>query len=70
MQQFPVAHRLHTVIDYDRLVVLDKGEIVENDTPWNLIQKQGGLFRNLCMKSGAFDDLQAAVKAARVARRA
>ncbi|KAF7799416.1 hypothetical protein EIP86_010650 [Pleurotus ostreatoroseus] len=58
-----VAHRLHTVIDYDRLVVLDEGKIAENDTPWNLIQKQGGLFRNMCMKSGAFDELQAAAKA-------
>jgi len=23
----PVAHRLRTVIDYDRLLVLDKGEV-------------------------------------------
>ena len=24
---FLVAHRLHTVIDYDRLIVLDKGQV-------------------------------------------
>ncbi|KAF8987995.1 P-loop containing nucleoside triphosphate hydrolase protein, partial [Cyathus striatus] len=35
-----VAHRLRTVIDYDRLIVLDKGKISEFDTPWNLIQKR------------------------------
>ncbi|KAF7792210.1 hypothetical protein EIP86_003243 [Pleurotus ostreatoroseus] len=40
-----VAHRLRTVIDYDRLIVLDQGELAEFDTPWNLIQKEGGIFR-------------------------
>ncbi|CAL1697425.1 unnamed protein product [Somion occarium] len=58
-----VAHRLRTVIDYDRLLVLDKGELVEFDTPWNLIQKEGGFFRNMCLKSGTFAELEAAAKA-------
>ncbi|KAG6882418.1 hypothetical protein C0995_014752, partial [Termitomyces sp. Mi166 len=40
-----IAHRLRTVIDYDRLIVLDKGQIVEFDTPWKLIQKEGGILR-------------------------
>ncbi|KAI0639291.1 multidrug resistance-associated ABC transporter [Trametes polyzona] len=58
-----VAHRLRTVIDYDRLIVLDKGELVEFDTPLNLIQKEGSIFRNMCLKSGTFADLEAAAKA-------
>jgi len=58
-----VAHRFRTVIDYDRLIVLDKGEIVELDTPWNLIQKEDGLFRNMCLKSGIFRELEAAARA-------
>jgi len=58
-----VAHRLRTVIDYDRLIVLDKGQIVEFDTPWTLIQKEDGLFRNMCLKSGSFGELEAAAKA-------
>ena len=60
---YAVAHRLRTVIDYDRLIVLDKGELAEFDTPLNLIQKEGGIFRNMCLKSGTFADLEAAAKA-------
>lgn len=58
-----VAHRLRTVIDYDRLIVLDKGELVEFDTPLNLIEKEDGIFRNMCLKSGTFAELEAAAKA-------
>ncbi|KAI0657563.1 multidrug resistance-associated ABC transporter [Cubamyces menziesii] len=58
-----VAHRLRTVIDYDRLIVLDKGEIAEFDTPLNLIHKEGGIFRGMCIKSGTFGELEAAAKA-------
>ncbi|KAJ7725290.1 hypothetical protein DFH07DRAFT_970902 [Mycena maculata] len=58
-----VAHRLRTIIDYDRLLVLDKGKVVEFDTPLRLIQKEDGIFRNMCLKSGTFGDLEAAAKA-------
>ncbi|KAI0634339.1 multidrug resistance-associated ABC transporter [Trametes polyzona] len=58
-----VAHRLRTIIDYDRLIVLDKGELVEFDTPLKLITKEGGFFRNMCLNSGTFAELVAAAKA-------
>ena len=58
-----MAHRLRTVIDYDRLIVLDKGKLVEFDTPYNLIRKEGGIFRGMCLKSGTFAELEAAAKA-------
>ncbi|KAG8908992.1 hypothetical protein FRB99_000095 [Tulasnella sp. 403] len=40
-----IAHRIRTIIDYDRLIVLDQGRIVEFDTPYNLINKEDGVFR-------------------------
>ncbi|KAF5353364.1 hypothetical protein D9756_007860 [Leucocoprinus leucothites] len=58
-----VAHRLKTVIDYDRLIVLDKGQIAEIGTPWDLVQKEEGIFRNMCLKSGSFTELEAIAKA-------
>ncbi|KDQ59125.1 hypothetical protein JAAARDRAFT_83685, partial [Jaapia argillacea MUCL 33604] len=35
------AHRLRTVMDYGRLIILDNGRMTEVDT----IQKEGGIFR-------------------------
>ncbi|KAG8994024.1 hypothetical protein FRB90_000542, partial [Tulasnella sp. 427] len=55
-----IAHRIRTIIDYDRLIVLDQGRVVEFDTPLNLIQKDGGVFRSMCLKSGHFEDLLSA----------
>ena len=58
-----VAHRIRTVIDYDRLLVLDKGELVEFETPLNLIRKEGGVFRDMCSKSGMMAELVEAAAA-------
>lgn len=58
-----VAHRLRTVIDYDRLIVLDAGQVAEFDTPAKLIEKEGGIFRGMCLKSGSFAELEEAAKA-------
>ncbi|PHH87585.1 hypothetical protein CDD83_8663 [Cordyceps sp. RAO-2017] len=46
-----VAHRLNTILDSDRVVVLDKGEVVEFDTPAELIKKQG-VFHGLMKQAG------------------
>ncbi|KAI1432337.1 metal resistance protein YCF1 [Xylaria sp. CBS 124048] len=46
-----VAHRINTILDSDRVVVLDKGEVVEFDTPEALIKKRG-IFYSLVKQSG------------------
>lgn len=46
-----VAHRLNTILDSDRVVVLDKGEVVEFDTPGELFKKQG-VFYGLMKQAG------------------
>ncbi|KAF7347593.1 P-loop containing nucleoside triphosphate hydrolase protein [Mycena venus] len=46
-----IAHRLKTIIDYDRILVLDDGELVEFGSPKTLLQKTGGVFREMCRKS-------------------
>lgn len=46
-----IAHRLKTIINYDRILVLDKGEINQFDTPWNLFNDKDGIFQQMCQKS-------------------
>ncbi|KAI6039827.1 ABC protein [Pisolithus marmoratus] len=43
-----IAHRLRTIISYDRVLVMDAGMVAEFDTPYHLYQKEGGLFRGMC----------------------
>ncbi|KAJ1719079.1 hypothetical protein LPJ53_006091, partial [Coemansia erecta] len=55
-----IAHRLRTVIDYDRVLVLDNGHIVEFDTPANLLQDTDSVFRQMCVDSGELAHLEMA----------
>ncbi|ORZ16981.1 hypothetical protein BCR42DRAFT_373967 [Absidia repens] len=54
-----IAHRLHTVSDYDRILVLDNGEVMEFDTPYNLMTTNGGVFQQMCQQSGRYSELLA-----------
>ena len=52
-----IAHRLQTIVDYDKVLVLDKGKIVEYDAPWQLIEREDGIFRGMCEMSGDLEGL-------------
>lgn len=46
-----IAHRLRTIIDYDRILVLDHGQVAEFDSPKSLLLDGKSQFRQLCQKS-------------------
>ncbi|KAF2637665.1 ATP-dependent bile acid permease-like protein [Massarina eburnea CBS 473.64] len=59
-----IAHRLQTIIDYDKVLVLDQGEVIEFGDPWDLISKQDGSFRSMCEMSGDLENLEKEAKRA------
>ncbi|KAJ7094121.1 P-loop containing nucleoside triphosphate hydrolase protein [Mycena epipterygia] len=52
-----VAHRLQTIMDADKIMVLDAGRIVEFDSPKVLLRNKDGLLRALVEESGVKDAL-------------
>ncbi|KAK4055812.1 hypothetical protein OIO90_003065 [Microbotryomycetes sp. JL221] len=52
-----IAHRLRTIIDYDRVLVIDQGKVTEFDTPTKLLSNKQGDFYKLCQETGELEDL-------------
>lgn len=48
-----IAHRLETVIDYDKILVLDHGKVIEYDSPKNLLRSSSSFFYKMCQHTGA-----------------
>jgi len=48
-----IAHRINTIMDYDRVMVLDQGQIMEFDSPDNLMKKEDSVFLSLAKQGGA-----------------
>ncbi|SCV70403.1 BQ2448_1797 [Microbotryum intermedium] len=53
-----IAHRLRTIVDNSRIIVMDAGKIVECDTPRALLQDEHGLFTEMCRHSGEYEKLR------------
>ncbi|KAH9945319.1 ABC protein [Epithele typhae] len=54
-----IAHRLRTIISYDRILVMDAGKIAEFDTPENLFKTSDSIFHGMCERSGiTFDEIR------------
>ncbi|CAG9854730.1 unnamed protein product [Phyllotreta striolata] len=47
-----IAHRLHTIMDSDKVLVMEAGRAVEFDRPWKLLENETGLFSSLVMQTG------------------
>ena len=43
-----IAHRLNTIMDADRVCVMDAGKVAEYDTPYNLLHKNG-IFKGMVL---------------------
>ncbi|KAH3683179.1 hypothetical protein WICPIJ_005848 [Wickerhamomyces pijperi] len=52
-----IAHRLRSIIDYDKILVMDSGEVVEFDHPFTLLSNEDSIFYSMCKDSGELDVL-------------
>ncbi|KAF9213805.1 hypothetical protein BGZ59_004794 [Podila verticillata] len=54
-----IAHRITTIAGFDRILVINAGEVAEFDKPYTLIKQEGSMFRSMCERSSEFEALLA-----------
>lgn len=47
-----IAHRISSVLNYDRIILMDKGSVIEFDSPENLLNNKNSLFYVLAKEDG------------------
>ncbi|CAG8735210.1 6249_t:CDS:10, partial [Racocetra persica] len=52
-----ISNRFDIIINFDRILVLDEGRIIESDSPYNLIKNPDSMFRYLCEQTGQIESL-------------
>jgi ABC-type multidrug transport system fused ATPase/permease subunit len=57
-----VAHRIETIMDFDKVAVLDAGRLVEFDNPYNLLDVPESAFAKLYSAAQAEEDEELAEK--------
>src|SRR6185437_5471369 len=57
-----IAHRLHPVLDSDRIMVFDAGRVVELDSPQRLYANPESVFRSLAEDAGITEAMVANAK--------
>ena len=50
-----VAHKLDTVLDFDKVVVMNQGQLVEYGEPYKLLEREGSWFKSLYEDSSRID---------------
>jgi ABC-type multidrug transport system fused ATPase/permease subunit len=53
-----IAHRLSTVADFDRILVMKDGVNAEFGSPKELLEKEDGLFKGMVTQSGEMEELE------------
>ncbi|KAI5477473.1 ABC transporter [Pseudohyphozyma bogoriensis] len=57
-----IAHRLESIMDFDRVAVVSEGTIAEFDTPKALLDRKDSRFHEMVEATGDFDELYKMVK--------
>eukprot|EP01083_Nonionella_stella_P070803 189645_1 len=50
-----IAHRMDTILDYDRILIMDKGCVLEYDTPSNLLAHKNNMFSEIVQHAFGVD---------------
>ncbi|XP_023013490.2 probable multidrug resistance-associated protein lethal(2)03659 [Leptinotarsa decemlineata] len=51
-----IAHRLNTVMDSDRIMVVDEGMVIEFDSPDVLLENENGVFHSMVKEAGLLEN--------------
>lgn len=55
-----VAHKLDTVLDFDKVIVMNQGQLVEYGEPYKLLEREGSWFKSLYEDVGRNEGPEAA----------